>query len=71
MKVYQYFFAVLGLIGFVLVVWAPFNDLFRKKWKTLIPVYGLKFRTKESWIMMWLGLLFFLVGMIGLSLTWK
>jgi hypothetical protein len=71
MVIIQYFFGALIAIGFVLIVWAPFNDFFREGWKTRIPIYGLRWRPNESWIMAFLGLLLLFGGMVGLALTWK
>jgi len=71
MLILQYFLGIVAAIGFVLIVSAPFNDFFREGWKTRIPIYGLKWRKKESWVMMVVGAILFLIGMIGLSWTWQ
>jgi hypothetical protein len=69
MKALPYIFGILGTIGFVFIVWAPFNSAFRHGIKAWHPITGFKWWPKESWYIQAIGLLLFALGMVGLSMT--
>jgi hypothetical protein len=69
MKVLLYLSGILVAIGFILVVWAPFNAAFRSGVKAWHPISGFKWWPRDSWYMQAIGMVLFIPGGIGLIIT--
>jgi hypothetical protein len=71
MKILPVFFGLLAVLGFGLILLAPVHDLFKSGWRTRIPIVGLRWRSKESWLCAIIGVLLLFIAMIGFGAIYK
>ena len=70
MKFIPIFFMITGVTGLGMVLWGSIHNLNIGGWRSWVPFYGIRYRTRESTKVGIAGLIIFVLSMLCLERTY-